>query len=288
MENSDRIKYYLGELLNNNIITQNKNIVDINTVYILTSNKIIHKIYFELLINTLKNFNFENNKFYIDYGDIEHKTEIYTLVKNRYNDYCGVILKCFNYDRHWKLFYNKPKETIFETKINKIIWRGATTGNKQKPNNRFCFVEKYYNFNENVDVGFSQIVQNQKSYEKYLKNNISVEEMLKYKYIVSIEGNDKDSGLNWKLNANAVVFMAKPKAFSWLMEDKLIPDVHYILLNENFDNLLEKYDWCEQNQDKCIEIIQNAHKYMKQFVDIKNEELIEKNVLDIYFKKINI
>ena len=32
-------------------------------------------------------------------------------------------------------------------------------------------------------------------------------EFLKYKYILSVEGNDKDSGINWNLNSNSVVLM---------------------------------------------------------------------------------
>jgi len=46
---------------------------------------------------------------------------------------------------------------------------------------------------------------------------------VKYKYILSIEGNDVASGLKWQLYSNSVVFMRKPKIVSWAMEDKLIP-----------------------------------------------------------------
>ena len=62
---------------------------------------------------------------------------------------------------------------------------------------------------------------------------------------MSIEGNDKDSGLQWKLNSNSVVFMPRPTKISWLMEDTLVPGKHYILIKDDFSDIDEKFKWCE-------------------------------------------
>ena len=91
-----------------------------------------------------------------------------------------------------------------------------------------------------------------------------IETVKKYKYIISVEGNDKDSGLNWKLQSNSVIFMPKPKITSWLMEELLIPNVHYIQLKDDFSDLGEKFEWCQGNQNKCKEIIRNANEYIFQ------------------------
>ena len=112
--------------------------------------------------------------------------------------------------------------------------------------------------------------------------------MLKYKYIVSVEGNDKDSGLNWKLNSNSVILMAKPRITTWLMETTLLPDVHYVLLKDDYSDLKEKYIWCEKNKDKCKEIIKNANKFMQQFSNEKKEQEIEEAVINKYFALTNI
>ena len=80
--------------------------------------------------------------------------------------------------------------------------------------------------------------------------------------------------------------MTKPTKVSWLMEDKLIPNHHYIELKHDFSDLYEKYQWCEKNQDICKKIIKNANEYMKMFSNEKYEEILEKNVLDEYFKRI--
>ena len=138
--------------------------------------------------------------------------------------------------------------------------------------------------NIKIDVAFSHICQNRGEYSEYVKGKVSINRFLKYKYILSVEGNDKDSGLNWKLNSNSVVLMAKPRVTSWLMETTLIPNYHYVLLKDDFSDLLEKVKWCENNEDKCKDIIKNAHKFMSQFKDEDREEKIEEEVINRYFK----
>ena len=78
--------------------------------------------------------------------------------------------------------------------------------------------------------------------------------------------------------------MAKPRTESWLMETTLIPNYHYILLKDDFSDLEEKYLWCERNQDKCKEIIKNAHTFMSQFKNKENEEQLEIDVINTYFE----
>jgi len=123
-------------------------------------------------------------------------------------------------------------------------------------------------------------------YKKYVKGSVGLEEMLAYKYILSVQGNDKDSGINWKLNSKSLVMMAKPTVSSWLMETKLVPGYHYVLIKDDFSDLKEKFLWCENNQDKCKEIINNANTFMDQFKNNKLDENIEKEVLNIYFSKL--
>ena len=112
-------------------------------------------------------------------------------------------------------------------------------------------------------------------------------EMLRYKYILAVEGNDKATGLNWMLASNSIVFMANPTKFSWLMEDKLKPNVHYILVKNDFSDLLQKIKWCDAHPNKCKEINRNAKQYMKKFMDQNNELKLELAVLNHYFQKVH-
>ena len=111
---------------------------------------------------------------------------------------------------------------------------------------------------------------------------------LQYKYQISIPGNDKDSGLNWKLASNSVVLMAHPKIESWLMEGLLQPYVHYVPLKDDYSDLDEILDWCKSNDDKCKEIVINAQQFMRQFQDFNNEILIFNMIKDHYTNNITL
>jgi len=291
-ENEERINYYLGEKFISETNIENiihdyyasfVKITEINENDMNNNERDNYYKPFHILLTKTNNI---NKRFKYCFGDIQHKESFVTLVKNRY--YCNhsIILRCLNLQRHWKLYYNKPHDIDFSEKINKVFWRGDTSGNKYKKANRFQLIELWADKNENIDVGFSNISEGKEEYSCYLKEMCSPEYFLKNKYILSIEGNDKDSGLNWKLNSNSLVFMAKPNITSWLMETKLIPDYHFILLQDDFSDLEEKLNWCNNNKDKCKDIIKNANLFMNKFADNKVEETIEEGVINEYFKKL--
>ena len=276
----DRVDYYLSTDLGN---IKKSSTIKINE---LRSNSDINEqVYISPFKDLLIKTNNVNKSFNIALGDIREPNLNLILCKTRnIVSKNSVILRCMEYDRHWYNYYNRPLDINFDKKENKVFWRGTTTGEKHNPANRFSLIEKWFNKNINIDVGLSFIAQNKHEYKKYVKGSSSINDFLKYKYLISVEGNDKDSGINWKLNSNSLVFMAKPNVVSWLMEDTLIPDYHYVLLKDDFSDLEEKLNWCNDNQDKCKQIINNANIYMKQFSDIKKEEQIEIDVINKYFE----
>jgi hypothetical protein len=282
MNNLDRIKYYLGaNLVNGNFKIDDKfqNINDLqnNEMYDMSLKNLLIKTE-----NQQKSFKFLS-------GDISSKTDTLTLCKNRATDCIdGVILRCLNFNRHWAHYYNKPKDIPFTEKKNIIFWRGTTTGQiDRKTGNRFNLITKWFNANKNIDIGFSFICQNKDAYKKYVKGSCDIPHFLAHKYILSIEGNDKDSGLQWKLNSNSVVLMTKPRITTWLMETTLQPNYHYVLLKDDFSDLEEKLNWCNNNQQKCVDIVKNANKFMSQFSNNDNELKLENDVINYYFKLLN-
>lgn len=274
----ERITFYLGNIINGNI---NYNLLKNNINNLNDNDKIYDWNLKKLLIktNNMSNFSF-------CHGDNEHNKNIETLMKNRCYDNMGIILRCMEFSRHWNPYYNKPEDIPFDKKLNRVFWRGTTTGQQHRLGNRFNMITKWFNKEENIDVGFSQICQNQNEYKKYVKGICGIHDFLKHKYILSIEGNDKDSGINWKLNSNSVVLMPKPRITSWLMETTLIHNYHYVLIKDDFSDLKEKVEWCEKNQDKCKEIIKNANNFMDQFKDNEIEEKLEIDVINKYFELI--
>jgi len=296
----ERVNFYLGY----NFVNSDKiNINDYENIYtidMLTDNidQTINNIdksgmnftyrFYDYSIKSLliKTKNIDK-KFKFKRGDISYKETLITLVKNRcINNNDSVLLRCLNFDRHWKEYYDKPIDVTFEEKQPKIFWRGTTTGQPYYIGNRFDLVTKWYIKHPDIDVGFNKICQNKNEYAQYVKGHCKSEEFLKYKYIISVEGNDKDSGINWKLNSNSLVLMPRPRVTSWLMETTLIPNFHYVLLKDDFSDLAEKLEWCNNNQDECKQIIKNANHFMSQFADAKREEELEEEVIRRYFEKI--
>lgn len=288
MEIDSRVKYYLG-----NEFYDKKDIKNLVTIKDLETKKDKYKNLshdngikdFKDLLERSNNIEKKFKHFFHD--NAEFNVDTITLVKNRgYNNNKGVILRNIKCDRHWKNYYKKQQDIKFEDKEEKIFWRGTTTGSEKYPGNRFKLIKEWYNKNEEIDIGFSFICQNKNEYSSYVKGSCEIKDFLKYKYILSIPGNDKDSGLNWKLNSNSLVLMVKPRITSWLMETTLKENYHYILLKDDYSDLKEKLEWCKKNQEKCKEIIKNANKFMKQFENEKEEIKLEIEVINEYFKNI--
>ena len=282
-----RTNYYLGECFKQNPPLNMKDDRNSETFMKLSKSKNntgVWKNYAGELLKLLKNTNKTSGSFKLHIGDTYSQKPPGTLVKARKNEDNGsVILRCFNFNRHWKNYYNRPLDIPFDKKIGALIWRGTTTG-KETGANRFNLIKTWFNKHPKINIGFSFICQMKDAYKKYVKGELPIRGLLKYKYILSVEGNDKDTGINWKLNSNSLVFMAKPSVSSWLMESTLQPNYHYILLKDDFSDLLEKIKWCENNQNKCKEIIKNANRFMKQFKNPAVEANIEKAVIKKYFE----
>lgn len=281
----ERIHHYVGNMISQSCV-QIKDSECINDM-MNKRGSVNFGVYQVPLHKLLTKHSHQDKNFKYKMMDIQCDVNDYCFVKNRtVHDNKPTILRSLNFQRHWKYFYNKPNDIEYEQKINRIFWRGTTTGKETNKGNRFQLMKQWFGGSDNIDIAFSHICQGKDEYAEYVKGKVEIHEFLKYKYILSVEGNDKDSGISWKLNSNSLIFMTRPTKVSWLMEDKLIPDYHYILLKDDFSDLLEKYEWCENNPEQCIEIINNANNYMRLFDDNQHEEQIEKQVLDEYFKRV--
>lgn len=314
MDLEERIKYYMGDLYSiTKVKVDKKNYINYESLsefkdsynkrMLLNKDelKILSSKYPHYLSGLFKYVNKNGkNKFvtiYIGDNSLTKKSykEIeFCFIKNRvmgFNRSC-IIFKSFNQSCHWNpnSFNTVTKNDIpFNQKKDIVFWRGSATGIHRPENipNRYKLVTGYFNKSKNIDVGYSNLIMYKNRIDsKYLKNSVSIAEMLKYKFLISVEGNDVATGLKWQLLSNSVVFMPKPSCTSWLMEDLLIPDFHYVLLKDDFSDLEEKTNWAINNPSKCIEISENASKYMKQFFNNANEQYIESELVKRYNDKI--
>ena len=286
----ERIAFYLGDSLNYNLesLTRYKNEIE-------TFEKIILYKYQEGYKQNLKSAYpvdmdrvlsrcLYTESVFVLFGDkVLNNLKVPLFIKARdiNGDNNGIILK-LNSKRHWD-FREISSDVGWESKLDRVIWRGANTGVESEYNDRYKLVK---NYSSKYNIGFSKITKKKKLLREDLviRGNISKEEQLKYKYIISIEGNDVASNLKWILASNSVVIMKKPTKETWLMESKIQPYKHYVPLSENMDNLEEVLTWCKNNDNKCKQIAINGKRYMNMFFNIEREAYIEKRVLEEYIK----
>ena len=124
MDYNSRVKFYLGD----NLINNNFNInhyTDAKTIKDLTNGVNEFDVLYDkpLKVLLIKTNNTDKN-FYFRRADIMSKREqhILTLSKNRCEkNEDSVLLRCFNLNRHWKHYYNKPCDIPFNKKLSSIL-----------------------------------------------------------------------------------------------------------------------------------------------------------------------
>ena len=207
------------------------------------------------------------------FGDITKIPKSPSFVKTRpiKGDNENSVLFKLNKVRHFTYTNDRVK---FSDKLNILIGRNAV---QQKQ--RIDFFKKYF---DHPLCNLGQI-NSGTTHDIWLKNKISINEQLKYKFILCIEGYDVATNLKWVMSSNSIAVMPKPKFESWLMEGKLIPNFHYILIKDDFSDLEERLKYYIKNDSKAYEIIKNANKYIRQFQNKKREDLISLLILEKYF-----
>lgn len=95
-----------------------------------------------------------------------------------------------------------------------------------------------------------------------MKEKKDMKEMLEYKMIISVEGNDVATGLKWNLLSSSVVLMPHPKKSIFSMEFLLKPWVHYVPI-ENVENLEESIAWVLDHDEEARQISERATNFIK-------------------------
>jgi hypothetical protein len=209
------------------------------------------------------------------FGDIIIVPDIPSIVKSRpiQDENENSVLLKLNKIRHFN-YTNDSKN--FTDKQNKLIGRSVV-----RLENRVRFHEMYFD-HPLCDIG--QTNQGTK-HDRWIKEKLTIDEHLDYKFILCLEGNDVASNLKWVMSSNSLAVMPKPKFETWFMEGTLIPDYHYICIKDDYSDLEERLQYYINNTDAALVILQNAHQYVNQFKDSKREDLISLLVLEKYFYK---
>ncbi|MER9307268.1 glycosyl transferase family 90 [Mesorhizobium sp. M0496] len=208
----------------------------------------------------------------VKFGDVIKVPKVPTLVKDRpicADDSNAVIMK-FNKFRH---FHMPADATAFADKRPAVVWRGDLNNPKRT---RFIDAVRDLPF---CDAGSHK----PNAPAEYAKPFLSVSQQQRYRYIVSIEGNDVATNLKWILNSNSLCLMPPPTYETWFAEKQLEAGVHYVPLDPDFADVADKVRYFEQHPAEAQRIIAAANAYCRQFSNEQDEQAISLLVIYKYF-----
>jgi hypothetical protein len=201
-----------------------------------------------------------------------------------------------------------PEHDIpWSNKKDAAIWRGALTGRKrdgfsiltaasQTPRERClqmhrCRLVLSHSGSTVIDaklVGiaadFSPLPSVIDGVELY-GEKASFQDMLQYKAIIMLEGNDVSSGLKWALFSNSVVLTQPSTYTSWAMEELLEPWVHYIPLNEDLSNVEEQMQWVLENDDEARNIAHRGALWISDLIFHPQAGKDDEEIFDETFRR---
>jgi hypothetical protein len=209
------------------------------------------------------------------------------LITNLQNKPLQPIIWNLNTPRHYAMLaYVQNNDTLWSLKINKAVFRGALTGlmraKNEKGKSAFdncmlsqrCRLVFQHDKSTLVDarltppvspvaLGFiNKTVNGVSLFDKMF----TMQQMLQYKAIIILEGNDVASGLKWALLSNSVVLMQSPMFTSWAMEEMLEPWVHYIPLNRDLSDVEENMQWVLDNDEQAQRIAERGSLWIQDLV----------------------
>ena len=200
--------------------------------------------------------------------------------------------------------YGKIPEQDWDSKINKVVFRGSSTGEgvtiDTNPRLKVCSIQ-----DDRLDVGITswnlrprarptvsrragpaqRVGFRLHTISEDIQNSIGLKEPLDsveqsgYKYILHIPGHSCAFRLSMELGMNVVVLLVKSPYTLWFHKF-LLEGTHYLHVKSDLSNLSEVMDWCWANPEKCKKIAENA----KTFYDTY---LSQNGVLD-YWQKVLI
>lgn len=217
----------------------------------------------------------KNLRLYLQTQDVWENPRVPTLMKARRLDELtpnGVLLK-LDKRRHFR----QPVDPVpFEAKKPVLFFRGEIDG---KPN-RIKFFEMWAD-NPLFDLGDTT----RKNRSRWFSEMVSLTKHFDYRYILTLEGNDVATAVQWVMASNCVAVMPRPTVEAWLMHARLIPGVHYIEISPDFSDVGEKLQYYTDHPEEAARIARASTEWAQQFFDRKRENIISYLVIEKYFRQ---
>ena len=170
------------------------------------------------------------------------------------------------------------KSTCWEQKIDKAVWRGGLTDTGEPTDDRFapgytetprfvlCKVASEHP--ESVDAGFIHLdnkeIETAIKEKGFFKKHLSKAEHLAYKYLPVLDGRMCTyPGYQWRLLSNSVCLKQESDEVQWFY-GALKPYIHYIPVQNDLSDLLEKIGWAREHDEEAKKIAEQATEFASQ------------------------
>lgn len=212
-----------------------------------------------------------------------------------YEDWMRVV-----YQNSGKIFpnegkaYPKIEQTPWHLKIKKAVFRGSSTGagTREETNKRLRALQISEQNTDILDVGITKWNTRPRNHESevYLQTierdvypisrKLTPQEQSEYAYILHIEGHVAAFRLSYELSFGSVILMVDSDWKLWFSR-MLMPWVHYVPVKSDLSDLIEKVQWCKENDNKCVEIAKEALEFYNTYLSMNGVlDYLQKTFID--------
>ena len=179
-----------------------------------------------------------------------------------------------------------PKQINWDNKIDTAFFRGTATGCGVtiQTNQRLKLAKISFDLNNKsiLNAGVVSWNYRDKIYNKELTlihpkklgfplvNKVTLEEQMKYKYLIHVDGHVSAYRLLRELDSGSIVLKVESENnyemwFSSLLEEY----INYIPIKKDLSDLIDKIKWCKNNDDKCKKIAENSISLRKNILNLE-------------------
>jgi hypothetical protein len=164
----------------------------------------------------------------------------------------------------------KYQESSWKEKLPILFWRGSTTTKHLE-----CFLNLtdfprgnlvHYSLTHPtlIDARFNHVFHRKEQRHFPKAPTVSIPDHLNDKYQIAMDGETATyPGYQWRLYSGCLTFKQDSDETMWYY-GALKPFVHYVPVQMNLEDLVEKVEWAKANDDKAHEIAENARSFAKE------------------------
>lgn len=194
--------------------------------------------------------------------------------------------------RNFEDNFDKP----FHERKLKAVFRGASTGAgvTVETNMRLKVAKMSLEHPDILDAGITNwnVRPRKLMGEPFLKtlevstmpfklvNKMTPTEQAGYKYIINIDGHVSAFRLSMEMNMGSVILLVDSDYKLWF-RPLMKPFVHFVPVEKDLSDLIEKIHWCMEHEEECLNIVANAKLFYKSFLQ-------KDGIFNFLQKKINV